>query len=92
VTDATGAGTITEYSYKYPDGPGFVLQNWVPARNAKDNPVMLVLFVPDAQALADKITAKGGTIVEPATRSAAYDNRLLIVAKDRDGYLLELVQ
>lgn len=92
VTDATGAGTITEYSYKYPDGPGFVLQNWVPARNAKDNPVMLVLFVPDAQALADKVTAKGGTIVEPAARSAAYDNRLLIVAKDRDGYLLELVQ
>jgi len=92
VTDATGAGTITEYSYKYPDGPGIVLQSWVPARDAMDNPVMLVLFVPDAQAVADAIAAKGGTLVEPAARSAAYDNRLLIVAKDPDGYLLELVQ
>jgi catechol 2,3-dioxygenase-like lactoylglutathione lyase family enzyme len=92
VTDATGAGRITEYSYKYPDGPGIVLQSWSPARNAMNNPVMVVLFVPEAQTIADAIVAKGGSIAAPAARSAAYDNRLLIVAKDLDGYMIELVQ
>jgi hypothetical protein len=36
--------------------------------------------------------AAGGTIAQPAARSAVYDNRLLIVAKDPDGYLVEIVQ
>lgn len=92
VTDATGAGSITEYSFRHPAGPGIVLQAWTPARNAKDNPVKVVLFVPDAQAVADAVVAGGGVLVEPAARTQVYDNRLLIVAKDPDGYLLELVQ
>jgi hypothetical protein len=61
-------------------------------RNSQDNPVKVVLFVPDAQVTADAIVAGGGTIVEPAVRSAVYDNRLLIVTKDLDGYVLEIVQ
>jgi predicted enzyme related to lactoylglutathione lyase len=50
------------------------------------------MFVPDAQAAADKIVAGGGSIAQPAQRTPVYDNRLLLVAKDRDGYVLELVQ
>jgi len=92
VTDATGSGTITEYSERHPAGAGIVLQDWSPERNSKDNPVKVVLFVPDAAATADAVVAGGGSIVEPAARSDVYDNRLLIVAKDRDGYVLELVQ
>ena len=92
VTDATGLGNIAEYSVKFTDGMGTVLQAWTPARNAKDNPVKVVLMVPDAKAMADKVTAAGGTIVKPAERSAAYDNRLLVVAKDLDGYIVEIVQ
>jgi catechol 2,3-dioxygenase-like lactoylglutathione lyase family enzyme len=92
VTDATGSGTITEYSERYPAGAGIVLQAWSPERGSKDNPVKVVLFVPDAAATADAVVTGGGSIVEPAARSDVYDNRLLIVAKDRDGYLLELVQ
>jgi catechol 2,3-dioxygenase-like lactoylglutathione lyase family enzyme len=92
VTDATGSGSITEYSYRHPESPGIVLQGWSTARNAKDNPVMVVLSVPDAQMRADAIVAAGGSIAEPAVRAPFYDNRLLIVAKDRDGYLIELVQ
>jgi predicted enzyme related to lactoylglutathione lyase len=92
VTDATGSATITEYTVKHVEGAGLVLQDWRPARNSKDNPVKVVLFVPDAQAAADDIVSAGGFIVEEATRSPVYDNRLLIVAKDLDGYLLELVQ
>jgi catechol 2,3-dioxygenase-like lactoylglutathione lyase family enzyme len=92
VTDASGTGSINEYSVKFPDGAGAVLQRWTPARNAKDNPVKLVIFVPDAQATADKIVAAGGTIVKPAERTPVYDNRRLVVAKDLDGYVLEIVE
>ena len=92
VTDASGSGNITEYSVKFATGSGLVLQAWTPMRNAKDNPIKVVLFVPDAKALADKVVAAGGSIVEEAERAAAYDNRLTILAKDPDGYLLELVQ
>jgi len=92
VTDATGTGNITEYSVKFAEGAGVVLQQWTPARNTKDNPVMVVLFVPDAKAMADKVTAAGGTIVKQAERSPAYDNRLVVVAKDLDGYLLDIVE
>lgn len=92
VTDATGSGNITEYTVKWAAGSAAVLQSWRPERNSKDNPVKLVLFVPDAKAVADKVVAAGGTIAKPAERTPVYDNRLLVVAKDRDGYVLELVQ
>ncbi len=92
VTDATGSGSITEYTVKFETGPGVVLQQWSPMRNAKDNPVGMILMVPDAKAMADKVMAAGGTIVKPAERSAFYDNRLLVVAKDLDGYILEIVE
>jgi catechol 2,3-dioxygenase-like lactoylglutathione lyase family enzyme len=92
VTDATGAGTVAEYSVKYTDGMGAVLQAWTPMRNATNNPVELVLMVPDAKAMGDKVVAAGGTIVTPAARTPVYDNRLLVVAKDLDGYLLEIVE
>lgn len=92
VTDATGSGNITEYSVKFDMGSGLVLQAWTPMRNAKDNPIKVVLFVPDAKALADKVVAAGGSIVKEAERTPIYDNRLAILAKDPDGYLLELVQ
>lgn len=92
VTDATGSGRITEFSEKFAAGAGIVLQNWNVKRNSKDNPVKVVIFVPSAKAMADKVVAAGGAIVKEAERTPVYDNRLLIVAKDRDGYLLELVQ
>jgi catechol 2,3-dioxygenase-like lactoylglutathione lyase family enzyme len=92
VTDATGSATITEYSMRWKTGSALVLQDWSPRRNSKNNPVKSVMFVPDAQAVADKIVAGGGTVAKPAARSSAYDNRLVIVAKDLDGYEIELVQ
>lgn len=94
LTDATGAATVTEYTVQYSTqgGSAIVLQSWVPERNSKDNPVKIVLFVPDAQAAADKVVAAGGTIFKPAERTPVYDNRKLIVAKDLDGYEIELVE
>jgi predicted enzyme related to lactoylglutathione lyase len=94
VTDATGSATVTEYTVQYSTqgGAAIVLQAWTPSRNSKDNPVKIVLFVPDAQAAADKVVAAGGTVVKPAERTSVYENRKLIVAEDLDGYVLELVE
>jgi hypothetical protein len=92
VTDANGTGSISEYSVKFAEGAGVVLQQWTPMRNTKDNPVKVIIFVPDAKTTTDKLVAAGGMIVKQAERSQVYDNRLLVVAKDRDGYLLDIVQ
>lgn len=94
LTDATGAATVTEYTVQYSTqgGSAIVLQAWTPARNSQNNPIKIVLFVPDAQAAADKVVSAGGTIAKAAERTPVYDNRKLIVAKDPDGYILELVE
>ena len=94
VTDATGTATVTEYTEQYSTqgGAAIVVQAWTPTRNSKNNPVKIVLFVPDAQAAGDKVVAAGGMIVEPAERTPVYGNRKLIVAADLDGYILELVE
>jgi catechol 2,3-dioxygenase-like lactoylglutathione lyase family enzyme len=92
VTDANGTGNITEYTVKFAEGTGVVLQQWTPMRNAKDNPIKVVMLVPDAKAMADKVVAAGGTFVKQPERSAFYDNRLLVIAKDLDGYLLDIVE
>jgi predicted enzyme related to lactoylglutathione lyase len=94
LTDATGAATVTEYTVQYSTqgGAAIVLQAWAPPRNSMNNPIKVVLFVPDAQAAADKVVAAGGTIFKPAERTPIYQNRKLIVAKDLDGYVLELVE
>lgn len=92
VTDVNGSASITEYTVKFAEGMGVVLQQWSTTRNAKDNPIKVVMFVPDAKAMADKVVAAGGSIVKEAERLPAYDNRLVITAKDLDGYLLDLVQ
>jgi predicted enzyme related to lactoylglutathione lyase len=94
LTDATGAATVTEYTVQYSTqgGSAIVLQAWTPPRNSQNNPIKIVLFVPDAQAAADKVVAAGGTIFKAAERTPVYQNRKLIVAKDLDGYILELVE
>lgn len=92
ITDPTGYGTVGEYSERYGEGRAIVLQTWSPARNAKDNPLKVVIAVPDANAMAEMVVAAGGTIVSQAIRSDLYDNRLLVVAKDLDGYILDLVE
>ena len=94
ITDATGSATVTEYTEQFSTqmGAAIVLQAWTPMRNSKNNPVKIVLFVPDAQAAADKVVAAGGTSVKPAERTPVYDNRKLVVAADLDGYILELVE
>jgi lactoylglutathione lyase len=60
-------------------------------RNYKDNPIKLVLGVPDAKAVADRIRAEGLEIVREPTQSKVSPS-IVGFAKDPDGYLIELLQ
>lgn len=70
-----------------------VLMHWTDGspRNYKDVPVKLVFYVTDPKAVAERIRAAGGTITrEPAP--SQFSGSLLCLAKDPDGYVVELLQ
>jgi predicted enzyme related to lactoylglutathione lyase len=89
-------GTLTEKVMQYSTGHGsaVVLQGYTDTtkRNTKDNPVIEVHQVTDAAATAAKIAMGGGSVVTPAGPDPTLGNRIVAMAKDPDGYLLELVQ
>ena len=74
-------------------GSRLVLMHWTDGskRNYKDNPIKLVLGVPDARAVADRIRAEGLEIVREPVQSKVSPN-IVGFAKDPDGYLIELLQ
>jgi lactoylglutathione lyase len=74
-------------------GSRLVLMHWTDGsrRNYKDNPIKLVLGVPDAKAVADRIRAEGLEIVREPVQSKVSPN-VVGFAKDPDGYLIELLQ
>lgn len=61
-------------------------------RNYRDNPVKLVFYVVDPLAISDRIKAEGLEIVREPTPMASMGNALLGLAKDPDGYIVELIQ
>ena len=62
------------------------------ARNYKDNPVKLVFYVVDPQAVSDRIKAEGLEIVREPAPMANMGGALLGLSKDPDGYIIELIQ
>jgi catechol 2,3-dioxygenase-like lactoylglutathione lyase family enzyme len=62
------------------------------ARNYRDNPVKLVFYVTDPVALAGKIKADGLEITHEPTPNAGLGGAVICLAKDPDGYLIELIQ
>jgi len=62
------------------------------ARNYKDNPVKLVFYVVDPQAISDRIKAEGLEIIREPAPMANMGGALLGLAKDPDGYIVELIQ
>ncbi len=62
------------------------------ARNYKDNPVKLVFYVVDPLSISDRIKAEGLEIVREPTPMASMGDALLGLAKDPDGYIVELIQ
>jgi acyl dehydratase/catechol 2,3-dioxygenase-like lactoylglutathione lyase family enzyme len=62
------------------------------ARNYTDNPVKLILYVPDPGAVVELIRAEGLSIVREAAPHPMLDGAVMALAKDPDGYSLELVE
>jgi lactoylglutathione lyase len=58
----------------------------------KDNPVKLVFTVTDAKALANAIRADGGEITREPEPLPDFGNTIIGLAKDPDGYVIELMQ
>jgi len=61
-------------------------------RNYKDNPVKLVFYVVDPKEISDRIKAEGLEIVREPAPMANMGGALLGLAKDPDGYIVELIQ
>jgi lactoylglutathione lyase len=62
------------------------------ARNYRDNPVKLVFYVTDAVGFAGKIKAAGLEITHPPTPNAGMGGAVICLAKDPDGYVIELIE
>ena len=62
------------------------------ARNYRDNPVKLVFYVTDPAGLASTIKADGLEVTHEPTPNAGLGGAVICLAKDPDGYVIELVQ
>jgi len=61
-------------------------------RNYKDNPVKLVFYVTDPKAVSDRIKAEGLEIVREPAAMDSLGGAVVGLAKDPDGYIIELIQ
>lgn len=62
------------------------------ARNYADNPVKLVFYVTDAAAGIERIRAEGLAVIHEPTPNASLGGAVVGLAKDPDGYVIELIQ
>ena len=62
------------------------------ARNYKDNPVKLVFYVTDPAAIAAKVKAAGLEVTREPAPIESLGGALVCLAKDPDGYVIELIQ
>jgi lactoylglutathione lyase len=62
------------------------------ARNYKDNPIKLVFYVTDPKAVSERIKADGLEIVREPTPIETLGGAIVGLAKDPDGYIIELLQ
>jgi len=102
-TRVLGMKVITTFKLDYMDeivvgfegrGSALVLMHWTDGsvRNYANNPIKIVLYVPDPTAAAEAIRADGLEIVREPTPIAALGGAVVGFAKDPDGYLVELLQ
>jgi lactoylglutathione lyase len=102
-TRVLGMKVITTFKLDYMDeivvgfegrGSALVLMHWTDgsARNYANNPIKIVLYVPDPRAAAEAIRADGLEIVREPTPIASLGGAVVGFAKDPDGYLVELLQ
>ena len=85
---------MDEELLRYPEGESYlVLMHWTDGspRNYKDLPVKVVTRSKDPAALQEKIRAAGYVITREYAPSAAVGGAAVGLAKDPDGYVLELL-
>ncbi len=78
----------------YPDGgSSLVLMHWTDGseRNYADNPVKIVVRVPDPKAVAQRIREAGYKILREPEPAPEVGGFVVGFAKDPDGYLVELL-
>ena len=75
-------------------GSAIALMHWTDGSNPnyRDLPIKVVLYVPDPQAAADAIRAEGLEITREPTPIPELGNAVVGLAKDPDGYVIELLQ
>jgi catechol 2,3-dioxygenase-like lactoylglutathione lyase family enzyme len=61
-------------------------------RNYRDNPVKLVFYVTDPAAIAARVKASGQEVTHEPTANANMGGALICMARDPDGYVIELIQ
>ena len=62
------------------------------ARNYRDNPVKLVFYVTDPAAIAARIRSAGLEVTHEPAASPNLGGSVVCLAKDPDGYVIELIQ
>ena len=62
------------------------------ARNYRDNPVKLVFYVTDPRGLTERIRAEGLEVLHEPAANENLGGALIALAKDPDGYVIELIQ
>jgi len=75
-------------------GSAIVLMHWTDGTepNYRDLPIKIVLYVPDPPAVADAIRAEGLEIIREPTPIPELGDAVVGLAKDPDGYVIELLQ
>lgn len=61
-------------------------------RNYRNNPVKLVFYVTDPAAIAAKVKATGLEVTREPAPAEALGGAVMCMAKDPDGYVIELIQ
>jgi catechol 2,3-dioxygenase-like lactoylglutathione lyase family enzyme len=85
---------LKEVVVGYEGRTSVVLMHWLDGSNPnyRNNPVKLVFFVPDAKALMERIRADGLPVSREAEVMPEFNNLIIGLAEDPDGYVVELLQ
>ena len=78
----------------HPGRNAVVLMHWTDGseRNYRDLPVKLVFYVEDPTAVAARIREAGGTITREPAPLPSFENAIVGLTRDLDGYVVELLQ
>lgn len=85
---------LREVIVGYEGRTSVVLMHWLDESNPnyRNNPVKLVFFVPDAKGLMERIRADGLPVGREAEVMPEFNNMIIGLAEDPDGYVVELLQ